>query len=91
MEEWNTAIEQAVENLGESFDSHDVIREVAHNNQREYVAALADIDSNTPFQTLHSALGKQIRVVCERLGFTGVDSRSPDIFGQNSKCQRWSR
>jgi len=91
MDEWNQPIEQAVESLGVSFDTHDVIKEVAHRNQREYVAALADIESDTPFQLLHSAFGKQIRVVCESLGFTGKDSRSPDIFNQNSKCQKWSR
>jgi hypothetical protein len=91
MEEWDFAIEQAIMGLGDSFDSHKVIQEVAHRNQHQYIEALAAIDSDTPFHKLHSALGRRIKIVGERLGFASVDSRSPDMFGQHSKCLRWSR
>ncbi len=91
MEEWDAAIEQTVETLGPSFDTHRAIQALAHRNQRKYVAALKIIDSDTPFHQLHSTLGRRIKAVCERLGFSGQDSRSPDLFGQHSKCILWSR
>ena len=91
MEEWDTAIKQVVETLGPSFDTHRAIQKLAHQNQRKYAAALALIDSNTPFHQLHSALGQRIKAVCEQLGLSGEESRSLDLFGQHSKCILWSR
>lgn len=90
MKNWDIEIANVVNSLKVPFDSHLVIRELAHRNQRRYVSALSEMDSNIPFQQLHSLLGKRIKVVCEDLGFNGVDSRSPDMFGQNSQCQEWS-
>ncbi|MDD2640703.1 MAG: hypothetical protein PHS65_06890 [Arcobacteraceae bacterium] len=91
MEEWDNAIREAVNETGESFDSHDIIKKVAHRNQRNYVSALAEINSDTPFHQFHSALGRRIKIVCEELGYVSQDSRSLDMFGQNSKCQQWSQ
>ncbi len=91
MEAWDSAIEQSIKVLGASFDTHKVIQEVAHRNQRQYVAALAAIDSDTPFHQLHSSLGRRVKVVAERLGYTKKDSRSLDMFGQSSICLAWSR
>ena len=91
MGDWDVAITEVVESLNAPFDSHIVIRELAHRNQRRYVDALAAINTDTPFHQLHSSLGRRIKVVCEGLGFTGQDSRSSDMFGQQSKCQEWSR
>ena len=90
MDNWDAAIIEVVESLNTPFDSHLVIRELAHRNQRRYVDALAAINTETPFQQLHSSVGRRIKVVCERLGFTGRDSFSLDLFGQQSKCQEWS-
>lgn len=91
MEGWDAAIAEVVNSLNSPFNSHLVIRELAHRNQRRYVDALAAINTETPFHQLHSSLGKRIKVVCEGLGFTGQDGRSLDMFGQQSKCQEWSR
>jgi hypothetical protein len=91
MQEWDSAIEQAIGVLGDSFDTHRVIQEVAHRNQRQYVAALAAIDSDTPFHQFHSLLGRRVKIVGESLGFRHEESRSPDMFGQHSKCLAWSR
>jgi hypothetical protein len=87
----DTIIRAAIVEAGAEFDSHDVIHAIAHENQRLYVAELAAIDSERPFQILHSALGRRIKAICEELGYTGVASRSLDIFGQHSECVRWSR
>jgi hypothetical protein len=92
MEHWDSAIEGAIQSLGgESFDSHQLILEMVHRNQRQYVDALAATGGERPFQTLHSALGTRIKTVCNRLGYQGQDWRSSDIFGQASKCIQWSR
>jgi hypothetical protein len=91
MEKWDSAIEEAIRALGVSFDSHRLIQEIAHRNQRRYVMALEAINSDIPFQILHSQLGRQIKVVASRLGFVGEESRSPDMFAQNSECMKYSR
>ena len=91
MEDWDASITEVVNSLSTPFDSHLVIKELAHKNQRRYVDALAAIKTETPFHQLHSSLGRRIKVVCDGLGLKGSDSRSPDMFGQQSKCQKWSR
>ena len=83
-------IEQYIKNAGKEFDSHDIIHKLAHDNQKLYIEALSLTKGKRPFQKLHSELGKHIKSICEQLGYTGVDSRSLDIFGQHSKCIRWS-
>lgn len=91
LEQWDKAIKEAVNELGEAFDTHQLIQKLAHKNQRDYVIALAEIEGEVPFQTLHSALGRQIKVICTELGFSNKDHRSLDMFNQNSKCQFWSK
>lgn len=85
------AIEAAIQSSGDEFDSHEIIRRVAQQNQRDYIADLASVGGETPFQTFHSMLGKRIKVISERQGFSGEASRSQDIFGQYSNCVLWSR
>jgi hypothetical protein len=84
-------IREIINDAGNNFDSHDIILTFAHKNQRLYVAELAAINNDIPFQTLHSTLGEKIKAISEELGYTGEPSRSRDIFGQDSKCVRWSR
>ncbi|OQX01328.1 MAG: hypothetical protein BWK73_46385 [Thiothrix lacustris] len=91
MSNWDSAIKETVESLTAPFDSHDIIRELARRNQCDYVKALSAITTDTPFHQFHTQLGHQIKSVCEQLGFMGEDSRSPDIFGQQSKCKKWIR
>lgn len=91
MEEWDSAIEEAISVMGASFDSHRLIQEIAHRNQRRYVQALASIGSDIPFQVLHSRLGRRIKVVAGRLGFVGEEYRSADMFAQNSECMEYTR
>lgn len=84
-------IESIITSLGDKFDSHKVILEFAHANQLLYVKELAATKSDIPFQVLHSKLGHRIKGICESLGFTGTETRSKDIFGQQSICMTWSR
>jgi len=83
-------IEDAIDALGKEFDSHDVIHKLAHVNQRAYISDLHSIENETPFHTLHTSLGIQIKKICLARGFTnGNASRSKDFFGQQSKCLSW--
>lgn len=84
-------LEDIILSAGAEFDSHQIIRTVAQQNQRAYVGSLSALDTETPFQTLHSILGKRIKAICERHGYTGYASRSHDIFGQYSNCVLWCR
>lgn len=82
-------INNAINALGSKFDSHEVILKLAHDNQRAYVEALYETNSDTPFHKLHTSLGTQIKEICLSLGFKNTDSHSKDIFGQSSKCLSW--
>jgi hypothetical protein len=84
-------IEKIIEEMGQEFDSHDVILKLAQDNQRMYVEALAAINGDRLFQTLHSEVGRRIKEICDRQGYAGENSRSRDIFGQHSRCVLWSK
>ncbi|WP_394002696.1 hypothetical protein ACF3M1_17075 [Luteimonas sp. WGS1318] len=87
----NEVIEQIIRDAGAEFDSHEIILKIAQQNQRSYVAELAALQTDTPFQTFHSMLGKRIKAICEQHGYVGEASRSQDIFGHYSNCVFWSR
>lgn len=75
---------------GASFDSHEIIIEFARDNQHLYIDELYQFkDAKSPFQQLHSKLGKQIKAICDELGYTSEDSESYDIFRRNSSCTKY--
>lgn len=77
------------------FDTHDFILKLAHENQRAYIGALCGSDSATPFQDVHSAIGKSLmRHSLEsgsRIQQTDPNSSSPNIFGEVSSCSEWEK
>lgn len=90
----NKMIESAIkklETLENGFDSHRVILLLAHDNQRDYIESLYQIQNERPFQTLHTSLGIKIKEICLEKGFTPKECHSNDIFGQNSKCLSWRK
>jgi hypothetical protein len=91
MDDIDNALERIIAIAGDRFDSHDIIRTFAHGNQRRYIELLQGTHGDKPFQTLHSALGRRIKTLCERHGFAGEASNSLDVFNQNSSCIAWSR
>lgn len=84
-------IERAIESMSNDFDSHDVIKEVAQKNQREYAEALVAIEGDRLFHKLHSEMGRQITEICDNFGYKREQSRSDDIFGQKSRCIGWCK
>jgi hypothetical protein len=79
--------------FGEKFDSHKVILTFAQANQKVYVELLSAIESDKPFQHLHSNFGRTIKKVCVENIYQELDSkhRSLDIFGQKSLCVLWAK
>lgn len=82
-------IKKTIKKMGKRFDSHKVILELAHKNQRIYIEALNEISGTKPFHKLHSELGRRITQICRSLLYKEGKSRSKDLFGQNSKCITW--
>ncbi len=74
-----------------SFDTHQLIIKLAQNNQRSYIEALQRVNGDTPFQTLHSMIGKAVLKLAPQFNLKNEASSSPDIFGQKNSCVLWSR
>jgi hypothetical protein len=92
MDDIDDALDRIIATAGDRFDSHDIIRTFAQDNQRRYIELLHGTNGDKPFQTLHSALGRRIKTLCEQRGFVGQASNSLDVFfNQSSHCMAWSR
>lgn len=85
----------AVKSMPSEFDTHQLILELARENQQAYIKALHESDSDTPFQAVHSKIGKALKrysleenaVIRE----TEANCKSPNIFGEYSSCSKWER
>lgn len=77
------------------FDTHEFILALASKNQHSYIEALARIESNRPFQVLHSKIGKTLKVLSiqENVPIREVEANvsSRNIFGESSTCSRWQK
>jgi hypothetical protein len=82
---------EVIESMPPPFDSHQVIIEVAHRNQRAYIEQLYANHAEAPFQAVHATLGIQINKICLGLHYTGKAHRSNDIFGRNANCVRYCK
>lgn len=72
------------------FDSHDIILEVAHDNQVAYVEALyQERHHAAPFNVLHRKLGREIADICRALRWPERASKSRDMFGHSSGCTEY--
>ena len=93
--ELENAMGAALRAMKPEFDTHQFILKLASENQKEYIDALAAIDSTKPFQTLHSAIGKKLKQKATDGEFaiqeTASNVSSPNIFGKQSSCSRWQR
>ncbi|MBN1582437.1 MAG: hypothetical protein JXA89_17145 [Anaerolineae bacterium] len=85
-----------VAGMPDTFNSHQFILELAHQNQVLYIEALyAYRDSlhrgePTPFRAVHQILSQHLADcpdLVERIG----DADSHDIFGQPNGCAEWRR
>ncbi|MBN1934254.1 MAG: hypothetical protein JW934_06300 [Anaerolineae bacterium] len=85
-----------IEQMKDTFDSHQFILELAHRNQVPYVEALyAYRDSlhrgePTPFRIVHQILAQHLTTCTDLIERAG-DVYSEDIFGQVSECAQWRK
>jgi len=79
-----------VPHMAKFFDSHDFILKLAHAQQRHYVAALAAVDGEHPFQIVHREISRRLLTHPERVSRIGERS-SRDIFGQKSSATVWCK
>lgn len=94
MEKLENLVRRSIENILEtkkSFDTHELIIKLAHENQREYIALLYKKGGTKPFQALHSDIGRIIKSLIGEFGLSESDSKSRDIFLHENTCSRWSR
>jgi hypothetical protein len=84
------AFPEVIAQLGEFFDSHDFVLKLAHAQQRHYVAALAAVDGEHPFQIVHREISRRLLTHPEWVSRIGERS-SRDIFGQKSSATVWCK
>jgi hypothetical protein len=84
------AFPEVVAHMPEFFDSHDFVLKLAHAQQQLYVAALAAVDSEHPFQIVHREISRRLLTHPELVSRIGERS-SRDIFGQKSSATVWNK
>lgn len=91
MENLVPAITNAINNLTDEFTTHELIIQLAKSEQHAYIQALHDhLESEKPFQSLHSKIGKflgQSTLLVSPVG----SKRDADIFGQSSENTIWKK
>lgn len=90
MNEIERLVRATIPQMPREFDTHELILRLAHENQTVYVRLLSEVPGESPFQTLHSQIGKAVKAVSGEFSLVGVASSSKDIFGQQNSCVRWS-
>jgi len=84
-----------IEAMKHEFDTHEFILALASKNQQSYIEALASIKSDRPFQALHSAIGKHLKVISTQetslIREVEANVSSRNIFGESSTCSRWQK
>ncbi|MGI2225421.1 hypothetical protein [Shewanella frigidimarina] len=91
MENLVPAIINAINNLTDEFTTHELIMQLAKSEQHAYIQALHDhLESEKPFQSLHSKIGKFLAQSNHLVNSAG-SKRDADIFGQSSDNAIWKK
>ncbi|MGD1104890.1 MAG: hypothetical protein ABSA59_22825 [Terriglobia bacterium] len=91
-------ISHAIDRMGTDFDTHELILELARENQPAYIRALnesVESGSAAPFKVVHAAIGRSLKRHSHEFGIqeieTGKNHSSPDIFGESCSCSKWKK
>lgn len=80
-----------IEQMLETFSSHEFIQRLTQQNQALYIKALyAYRNTPAPFRTVHSILARHLHGYRERVTNPG-DVESENIFGQATECAEWQK
>ena len=82
--------------MPDTFDSHQFILKLAHENQELYVKALYHYRNHThrgkpaPFSALHLALSQHLSSLSHLVKRAG-NTRTNDIFGHSQENAQWTK
>jgi hypothetical protein len=83
-------INSTIDLMPTEFDTHQLILVLAQKNQRAYIEAIHESTSKTPFQAVHSRIGKKLKKN-SLIQETQTNNKSLNIFGKYSTCSKWIR
>ena len=92
-EQYPTIIEQ----MEDTFTSHEFILKLAQQNQTQYVEALYTYRDNehrgtpAPFRVVHMILAQHLSSLTSLIEKLPNDSTSKDIFRRDNKCAVWRK
>ncbi|MBK7078173.1 MAG: hypothetical protein IPH44_38500 [Myxococcales bacterium] len=79
-----------VAELGEEFDSHDVIFSIMRRHPREYATDLYGlVESDDPILSLHASLGRRLLGLDELTPTKRI--KSMNVRGEETENQQWRR
>jgi len=85
-------IAEEIKSLPASFSTHELIIRLAQKHQHAYINALsAKLDTERPFQSLHSNIGKYLKQQSNLIREIDKECCDSDIFGQISANSRWEK
>jgi hypothetical protein len=80
-----------IDQMPETFTSHQFILRLAQQRQALYIDALHTYqDTTAPFKNVHRALAQHLNACSGRVTHTG-DVQSSNIFGAVSNCAQWRK
>ncbi|MFA5540243.1 MAG: hypothetical protein WC984_01060 [Bacteroidales bacterium] len=86
------AVRAVINEMDDKFDSHDFIKKFSGEIELDYVNLLATARTATPFQTVHSQIGRFLRNNEDNLNIRYVeDVNSENIFGNVTECASWRK
>ena len=86
------AVRAVIKEMKDECDSHDFIKKFSREIELDYVYLLATAGTATPFQTVHSQIGRFLRNNEDNLNIRYVeDVNSENIFGNVTECALWKK
>ncbi len=83
---------ETIEEMDETFTSHQFILKLAQQHQRLYIKALHSYrDEPAPFRTVHGILAKRLHDYPKLIELVRRDASSRNIFRQSNQCAEWRR
>jgi hypothetical protein len=85
---------EVVEQMTDTFDSHEFLRILAEQNQAEYIDALFAYrvsGNSAPFQVVHGLIMKKLCQHTDLVLLIRDDKPSIDIWGNSNTCAEWHK
>ncbi len=88
---------QVIEQMPETFTSHQFILKLAQEQQVLYIEALYDYrdslhgPSPAPFRAVHHTLSSRLKKYPNLVSRDGDEHQSKDTFGKPQRCARWRK